>query len=195
MPSLGVVAGILLAATALLSSTDADTGIGITVASIDVDKGLKAGTRTDLPAVDIFNTGSTPQSYAVVVSTRTNQPELRPSPSWIDVSPRKFTLEPGKSQSLDLRLSVPSDARTGEYFALIGAEVDSPDQSIQPGVATKLTFSVVETSWLEGRRNEINRWLEDGMPWTALGPAAVLGLLLFRWASRRLRFRLPFEPR
>lgn len=191
----GILASFCVISGLFSGPSEADPGVGITLSKIEVNDGLKAGSRVDLPAIGVFNTGTSRQDYEMVVSTRGSQAELRPNPNWIEANPPRFSLAPGQSQQVELHLTVPAGASVGQYLALIEAQVDDPGQPIQAGVAAKLTFAIVETSWYEARKRQLDGWLDDAQPWTTIVPIALLVAIAFRWSSRRVRFRLPFEPR
>jgi hypothetical protein len=187
-----------LVALAIVSPkpSTADRGVGVTIGRIDVNDKVKPGGQYDLPAIGILNTGSQEEDYKLGLAFLTDRTERRPAPTWIQFSPSIVRIEPGKSRMVDVRLIVPDGAEPGDYFALLEASVgDQTTDSTLAGAATKLTFTVAPSSWLDAQWTRINRWLDDNQPWTTIAPVAALGVLALRWSSRRVRFRLPFEPR
>jgi hypothetical protein len=190
-----VLALLFTAATG--SGTSAgDSGIAITVGKIAVSEGLKPGGRYDLPSVGVINTGTKRQAYELTVDYIDGQTEKRPSPRWIEFAPRSFVLDAGEAQTVRIHLELPTGADPGDYFAYIQAQsTNSLDQSIQAAVATKLSFSVKSTNWFDAQKTRINRWLDGASPWPQVLVIASLAAVALRIASKRVRFRLPFEPR
>jgi MYXO-CTERM domain-containing protein len=58
-----------------------------------------------------------------------------------------------------------------------------------------LSFTVASASGLEGWRNRVEQFLDDGEPWTYAVPILALLALLALGSRRYLRYRLPFEIR
>ncbi|MGE0058475.1 MAG: hypothetical protein AB7T32_10880 [Dehalococcoidia bacterium] len=188
----GALALFLLSAPAL----NAERGVGVTLGEITVNGSVKPGGQYHLPQIGVLNTGSTAEDYRLSLSFLTNRSELRPDESWLRFDPPIVRIEPGASQMVNVRLEVPTGARAGDYFALLEASVgDQSTDTMLAGAATKLTFTVAPSSWLDAQRTRLNRWLDDAQPWTTIVPIALLVAIAFRWSSRRVRFRLPFEPR
>ena len=193
-----LVLALLLSFLVVVSSpdADADAGIGITMGKIQVDEELKPGGRYALPAVGVINTGDRQQQYRVLISYLEEGGTLRPPQRWVELDPSRFVLDAGKTQTVGVTITLPAGAEPGHYFALIEAQmVNEGDQSLQAGVATKLTFSVAESGWLEATRRQINNLIDDTMPWSFLLPGLALAAVVLRASQRWLRFRLPFEMR
>ncbi len=186
----------LVVVAGLFNEAGADSAVGITPGKIDVDDELKPGGRYALPPVIVINTGKEKQEYEVIVSFTADQVERRPAGKWLTIEPQHFELDPSKSQQVQFRVSLPASAAPGQYFALLEAQsVARNGQSFQPSVATKLTFSVGNSGWLETSRRQVNNFLDDSSPWIYVLPLVGAAAILARWSSRRVRFRLPFEPR
>jgi hypothetical protein len=185
---------------ALLSAspgTQAEPGVAITPAKIDVDDELQPGRRYELPRVSVINNGTTAQEYEVLISYENVAGLEKPPAQWVKLQPHRFMLAPGQAQLVEVEVAVPVQARQGEYYAFIEAStvVSGAGQSISAGVATTLRFTVADASGLQGWRNRIDQFLDDGEPWTYLVPAGALLALLLFWSRRYLRYRLPFEIR
>ena len=147
-PSL--LAGLIGLVFALGGSTvEAQTGVGINVGIIRVDQGLAPGGGYHLPHVGVINTGHVPGDYGIRIIHRHQQQALRPPQEWFSFEPDRFNLEPGLSQNVEIGLTLPDNARPGDYFAFIEAyRVVSEDEkhgglAIQLAAATKLYFTVV----------------------------------------------------
>jgi hypothetical protein len=168
--------------------------VGISPGTIEVNGLLEPGGRYNLPPVGVTNTGDLEQNYRVAIRHYEDEGTQRVPPAWIQIEPRTFHLAPGEHQSIDLSITLPGGAEPGEYLTLVEAQMGS-GQAIQGGVATVLSFSVDESSWLESLRRQVTRWLEDASPWVYLVPALIVAGSVVSWSSKRVRFRLPFEPR
>jgi hypothetical protein len=86
---------------------------------------------------------------------------------------------------VDVRLTLPSGADAGEYFAYLEAHpvTNAEGVSVSVAAATKVSFTVKDASWLEAQRTRVNRWLDDNqvLIWGLV--AVVLGALLYRYRS------------
>jgi hypothetical protein len=194
------LAGIIcVVSLALITRESAlgDQGVGITVGVIQVDEALSRGGSYSLPDLGVLNTGDEAGSYEVSVSYSSSQTQKAPPTGWFDLQPRTFFLAPGTSQSVQVRLTVPTGASPGDYFAYLEARPlgAGPNAAVSVSAATKLSFTVKPSSWLAAQRLRFNRFLDDNQPWSWLLPALALLALAF-WALRKLlpyRLRSPFE--
>jgi hypothetical protein len=188
--------GLLALVLGLNQVAGADSGVGISLGSINVDDDLKPGGRYALPEVTVINTGDSREEYQLAITYIEDYPAKRPAPDWVEFQPQRFVLDSGDAQPVVVRVTVPSGAEPGDYFALIEAQmVGDANESVQASVATKLRFAVAEGSWLDAKRRQINRWLDDAAPWPYIAAGGLLMGIALRVSSRRLKFRLPFEPR
>jgi len=193
------LAFILLLVGVVLPSSQgyADQGVGVNLGSINVDDRLRPGGDYGLPTLGVLNSGDEPGEYILSIGHDEKQTELEPPVGWFEFQPPRFHLDAGETRNVDIRLKLPSGADPGDYFAYIEARpvAKSADANVGIAAATRLSFTVEPSSWLDAQRRIFERWYNDNLPWTFVLP--VLGLLsmaLF-YASKRLRFRLPFEPR
>ncbi len=185
----------LLAVTVLLSLSlfaivHADPGVGVNVGSIDVEDELTPGGGYDLPGVGVINTGDDALDYTLSVGYDEGQSALRPPEDWFGFQPSRFTLEPGAARAVSVRLTLPASARPGHYFAYLEAHpvAAANGVSVSVAAATKLSFSVKQTSWLDAQRTRLNRWLDEHQTLIFVVTGTVLlGLALWTWR------RLPFE--
>ena len=131
-------------------------GVGVGTGKIQVDQELKAGLIYTLPPFSVINTGDEPASYKVFVQHRENQPELVAAPEWFTLSPQTFTLQPGKVQTVRVKLNLPiQGVKPGDYFGLLTAQPDLPavtagGTSIGVAAASKLYFTVAPANIFEG---------------------------------------------
>jgi len=190
------LAVIALAMFVAVSTASADSGIGITPGRIQVNDVLKPGGRYELPSLAVINTGDEKQTYEVVLSFEDGNGLQRPAPSWMKIEPKKFALDGQESRSVSVNISLPGGVEPGDYFAYLEAKmVNDSGQSIHASVATQLAFTVGESGWLDTLVRQINNLLDDASPWIYIVAAGGLAVAALRWSSRRVRFRLPFEPR
>jgi hypothetical protein len=194
---------LLVAAAAGLSlfavlgaSSNAERGVGVTLGQMAVTEKVKPGERYSLPQLGVLNTGSQAEEYRLGLTFVKGRPEHRPNESWVTFSPSRVVIQAGDSRMVDVQLRIPADAEPGNYFALLEASAgDAGADSTLAGAATKLTFTVAPSSWLETQKRRFDQWLDDSQPWTMLIPVFLLGVIALMTASKRVRFRLPFEPR
>src|SRR5690606_14056062 len=114
---------------------------------------------------------------------------------WFSFQPDSFSLEPGQSRQVSVRIDLSRNAEPGEYFALLRAQtVGDGAAGTEVGVAaaTKLTFSVEPASWFQAQRHRLNRWLDDMAPWAYIAPLGLLAVFLVLKA-RKLPYRVRLE--
>ena len=183
----------LLVLSSLPSS--ADSGVAITVGSIQVDKELKPGSRYSLPSFNVLNIGDQRQEYELGLVSSGDLEVKLPSAKWMEFEPRTFTLNAGESQSVNVKVRLPRRAQPGDYSALLEARMVNDDGGVHGGVATVLDFTVGESGWLETLRRQVSNFVDDNSLWLILGLGSALIFGTLKFSSRHLRFRLPFEPR
>lgn len=138
----------------------AGVGVGVGVGKIIVDSPLKPGVIYQFPPIVVINTGDVPSEYTTSIQYHADQernPEmgLRPPAEWFVFEPATFSLEPGQTKSVAVRVNLPiKGVPPGRYFAYLQAQ---PVQKSEGGVtlirvaaATKLWFTVVPSSWWMG---------------------------------------------
>ena len=178
-------------------AAQADRGVGVSLGRIEIVDVLSPGAGYKLPALGVLNTGDEPGDYEVAITYRADQPEKRPRDSWFELQPRQFHLNAGESRSVDVHLTLPTGADPGDYFAYIEARPITEGEGVRVGVAaaTRVTFTVKPSSWLQAQRLRINRWIDESEPWSFIVPGSILGGLLFMTLQRHVRFRSPIERR
>jgi hypothetical protein len=187
------VFSLLLLALALSATVaEADHGVGVTVGKIQVDDRLAKGGSYALPSIGVINTGSEQQTYEVVLSFEEGQSTLKPKPAWFDIRPERFDLAPGATRQVALQLVLPTGATPGDYEALIEAHEVATGEGVAIGAAaaTRLTFTVKQSSWLDAQATRLNRELDSLQPWTFVIPGAALTLIALRQFSRSFEFSL-----
>ena len=98
----------------------AKIGVGVGIGKIQVDQPLKSGLIYTLPNFVLVNTGNEPSEYGVQIVYHENQKEMRPAKEWFKFEPSQFFLEPGQSQLVQIKLTLPiRSAKPGDYFAFL----------------------------------------------------------------------------
>lgn len=199
-PQLSRLTILLLALMACLMpvTISAQAGVGVNLGSIQVDEDLAPGGRYYLPFVGVINTGQEASDYSVRISYRTDQEQLRPPTDWFSFSPAVFYLEAGELGTVSIQIDIPITARPGDYFAHIEAFPVMPDE---PGVvlgvaaATKLSFSVRSSNWVQASWQWLYHRIDDAAPYSYFMPGLALVLAVGYWVKRRVHIRIRFERR
>jgi hypothetical protein len=178
-----------LAGAALLGSAPAAaaTGVSIDVARIVVSQRLAPGGVYRLPAFGIRNPGSERTVYRLGVTYLQGQTGKRPPAEWFHFTPDTIVLDAGESQAVSARVELPPGADSGDYAALVGAQI-VPEQSgarVGAAAAARLTFAVEPSSGLEAWLRRIERLFSDQAPWSWFFPVLVASTLLAWRLGRR----------
>ncbi len=144
-----ILAGFFLFLLVFFSSflpAFARLGVGVGTTRIQVQEILKPGIIYELPPFTVLNTGDEPADYGVDIAYHQDQPELKPAPEWFAFDPPKFHLEPGKVQSVKVKLNLPIRTVPGKYFAYLEGypikKSDGQNTQVSIAAAGKLYFSV-----------------------------------------------------
>lgn len=174
----------ILASFPLLSS--AEVKVGVLTGKIIVDQELKPGLIYTLPDLVVVNNGTEPSDYGVAIQHRENQPELKPEKEWFDFEPREFRLEPGKTQVVHIRLTLPvNGVKPGNYFVLVQAHpvnkaVEVGGVTISVAAAAKLYFTVSPGNIFMGVYYRLVSFFETYAPWSfVVGGLVLLAILIF----------------
>jgi hypothetical protein len=191
--------GVLLAAVLGLrpATIEADRGVGVNLGRIDIEDRLSPGGGYNLPTLGVINTGDEAGEYEVVITYQHDQRQERPSQDWFAFQPQRFLLEAGRTQNVRILLTVPTGADAGDYFAFIEAHPAAEESGVSVGVAaaTKLTFTVKPSGWLQAQQVRLNRWIDDSQPWSYLIPGAILLVGALLTLRRFFRIGLRIERR
>ena len=184
----------LLATVAFLgaAATSADKGVGVTLGEIVVEERLAPGGSWELPRLGVLNTGDEAGAYEVTVSYAEGASGKRPPAGWFTFSPARFDLTAGNSRMVDVRLTLPTGAEAGEYFAYLEAHpvTSAEGVSVSVAAATKVSFTVKDASWLAAQRTRVNRWIDDNQ--LLIGGVLAVGVIVLLYMKRHL---IPFEVR
>lgn len=164
-----LIFALILLILILPSTIFAKIGVGVGTGKIQVEDKLKPGTIYELPSLTVLNTGDEESDYEVNVSYHEKQPQLRPPQYWFIFSPQKFHLEPGKTQTVSIKLNLPVMTEPGDYFAYLeGHPVKksvSGNTSIGVAAAAKLYFTVIPGNLFEGVYFKILSFWKVYSPW------------------------------
>lgn len=169
----------------LPASSQARVGVGVGTGKIELNEVLLPGKSYELPQLTVINTGDEISDYSVGVSYHEQQPEMMPPREWFYFSPDKFNLEPGQSQPVSIKLSIPVKADPGRYFAYVeGFPVvsDSSETRVNIAAATKLTFEVGTSGILSAWYHNITSFWNDNhwLNWVLGVIVLVLIVMIFR---------------
>jgi hypothetical protein len=180
-----LAAAVIGALAVAAADAHADRGVGVNLGRIRIEDHLKPGGSYSLPVLGVVNTGDEPSEYEVVINHLQGEDKLPPPPGWFSVQPDRFSLEPGRVQTVRIRLTLPTEAEPGDYFAFIEAHLAPTGGAATVGAAaaTQLSFTVKPSSWLQAQRVRVNRWIDGSEPWSYVVPGlslVALGLLTVR---------------
>ena len=185
---------VLLVFLTFAAPLQAQIGVGVNLGKIEVDKPLTPGGIYHLPTLGVINTGHQAGDYEVEVTYMHEQKELKPAVEWFHFDPQSFPLQAGASQAVAITLSIPLNARPGNYFALIEAHPIVKGSGVAIGVAaaTKLYFSVKPANILVAVQARVVTFSENTSPYSYIG-MGVVGFIIVAYLFRRyfrIRFRL-----
>lgn len=163
-------------------------GVGVGTGKIQVDDKLKPGLIYELPPLMVLNTGDESSEYGMSVTYHEKQTELAPLEKWFNFSPERFSLDPGKVQTVAVKLNLPLKVQPGNYFAYLEAhplkKSQSENTSVGIAAATKLYFTVVPANFFQGIYYKIVSFWKIYSPWTNRA-ALVLGVILLFFFFKR----------
>ena len=189
----------LLSAALLLAlgpvTARADQGVAIDLGAVRIDELLWPGSSHGLPSIGVSNPGDEPGAYRMGVSQVEGQEALAVNPDWLNFDPPQFELQPGASQAVAVRLTLPGDAEPGRYEALLQAALAPRGEGALVGAAAaaRLTFTVQPSRGLAGFLHDLNGFFVELAPWSYLIPGLVV-VGFFAWRLNG-RFRLRIERR
>lgn len=165
----------------LTSIALAGIGVGVNLGKIEIDEPLKPGGIYNFPSIGVINTGDEPGDYELEITYHQDQPQLRPAQEWFSFNPSSFHLEPGQSQSVAIKLSLPVKTKPGDYFAYLEAHPvikAGPGTTIGVAAATKTYFSVVPANIWQAIIWRISSFFTMYAPWTYVALAIVIGAII-----------------
>jgi hypothetical protein len=169
----------LVVAVIIVPITFGLVSVGVGTGKIVVDESVKPGGIYNLPPLTIFNNGDEKTDYGIETTFNETQAQLKPETSWFNFSPATFTLEPQKTQTVHVQLTVPVNTHPGDYFAYLEAhpvvKANAGSTSIGIAAATKLSFSVVASTPLQAVLYRISSLFTNYAPWSGI----ILSMLIF----------------
>ncbi len=156
----------------------AKIGVGIGTGRIEINEPLRPGGIYDLPSLSIVNTGDEPSDYGVRITYHGQYPELKPAEEWFSFSPSSFRLEPGQSQTVAVKLSLPiKGVEPGDYFCFLQAHpVVKSEEGItivSIAAASKLYFTIIPANiWWAMYYRLLALWTRYS-PW----PQVIIGVI------------------
>lgn len=183
MKKYNIVGTILFVFLFILSPfyASAGIGVGVGIGKIVMDKSLSPGGTYTLPSLPVINTGTESSQYSVTVEYREGVEEIRPEKNWFSFDPSSFIVEPGNSKNINIVLSIPTDAKPGDYFVFLQAQpikdqalVDNSNTSVNIAAAAKLYFTIAPANIFEATYYKITALYEKCYPYDAL----ILGFII-----------------
>ena len=173
----------------------AKIGVGVGIGKIYVDQPLKSGLIYTLPTFVLVNTGDEPSEYGVQIVFHENQKEMRPAKEWFKFEPSQFYLEPGQSQLVQIKLTLPiRGAQPGDYFAFLQGrplqKTESGMTSVGVAAATKLYFTVTPANFFVGVYYRVGSLLKLYSPWSYVVLAVIIIALLIVIFRRFFSFNI-----
>lgn len=160
-------------------------GVGVGTGKIQVQDKLKPGMIYNLPPLSVLNTGDVASDYIVLITYHQDQKQIKPKQDWFIFSPKKFYLNPGQGQAVDIKLNLPINAVPGDYFAYLEAQpvlkTARGGTTIGIAAASKLYFTVVPANFLSGiYYKTVSIWkIYYPLPQIVLGIVILLLIILF----------------
>ena len=172
-----VLASLFLALS--FSLAFAKIGVGVGLGKIQIDEALSPGGIYNLPSLPVLNTGDEDGDYEVEVTYLSEQEEMQPAGEWFAFSPQSFPLTAGSSQTVDIVLTLPVDARPGNYFAFLEAHPVAKGEGVTIGVAaaTKLNFTIEPKGVLGAAIERVRSLIEANRP-MAYSIAVIAGVVV-----------------
>lgn len=171
----------------------AGAGVGINLGKIEIDQPLKPGGIYNFPAIGVINTGDTAGEYELAITYHQDQPQMRPVQEWFNFSPAKFHLEPGQSQTVAVKLSLPIKTKPGDYFAYVEAHPiikAGPGTTIGVAAATKTYFKVMPANIWQAMYYKITTFFAIYAPWTYVVLAMVIAAIIIALFRKFFAFQI-----
>lgn len=171
----------------------AGIGVGVNLGKIQIDEPLRPGGIYNFPSIGVINTGDEPGEYELAVTYHQDQPQLRPAQEWFSFNPSSFHLEPGSSQSVAIKLTLPMKMKPGEYFCYLEAHPIikvGPGTTIGVAAATKTYFSVVPANIWQAIYYKISSFLVIYAPWTYVVLAVIIAAIIIAVFRKFFAFQI-----
>jgi hypothetical protein len=186
------VAAVVLLSMAAPEAWASDYVIASDAESITVDQAIHPGQTVTLPSFGIYNKGTKRADYEMVVVAVDKAGGL--DATWVEFSPRTFSLDPGGVSKISATVVVPSDTRPGTYRALLAGRVVNPggsDVQMSVGIGPMLTMEVAGGWWLSAAWFKFTDLFQRSAPWSYFGAIvaalAILAVVLALISRRSAR--------
>jgi hypothetical protein len=164
----------------------------IAPSKVTVDEPMGQGEEIRLPSFTVSNLGDESGTFVMDLFHFAGQREKRSDPSWFQIDPLSFTLEPAATQTVNVRMRIPRDAAAGDYRSFLRATAQPTADpaagraTVSPAVAVTLVFTVENRNF--HFYDPLVDFFSDRAPFSYIG----LGLLVLAVAIEllRRRFRL-----
>lgn len=179
-----VTFGILLLLFLFPLAVFAKIGVGVGTGKIQIDQAIKAGAIYQITPLVVINTGDEASDYTISIQKLEGQEEAIPEEDWFSFEPEVFSLEPGKVQTVQIKLSLPiKDVEPGKYFTFLQARPIASETvkgtSIGVAAASKLYFEVAPSNFFQGLYYRILSIYDNNRPW----PQIIIGVILLAIVS------------
>jgi len=172
----------------------AKIGVGLGTGKIELKEPIKAGGIYDLPPLGIFNTGTESTNYEAGVAYHADYPQMHPPKEWFSFYPAQIFLEPGRSQSVSVKLTIPVKATPGDYFAFLEAypivKKESGITGVGVAAASKLYFSVAPSNLWQAIIFRTATLFNRSRPWSYIVPAMILLALIIKFLRKFFSFKI-----
>jgi hypothetical protein len=195
----GALSGILLLlfpAASGLAAGQPREGVAVDLGRVAIREPLLPGGGYTLPTLGVRNPGTVRTRYRMAVAAIRGR-RAAPQESWFRFSPTTFTLAPGDTRPVRVKLSIPPGADPGDYEALVGARIanDKPGPRVGAMAASHLTFTVDASSTLAAWTNWLESFFGDHAPWSYVTPGLIAFAAMLWWLRKRFKLRLLVERR
>lgn len=171
----------------------AGVGVGVGTGEIKLDKPIKAGGIYTIPTLQITNTGDEAGNYKIGLAFHVERKQLRPKLEWFSFEPSRFFLEPGKSQRVEIKLTIPLKAQPGDYFTYLESSSFTEEEHVtKVGVAvgTRLFFTVIPSNIWQAITFRASSLWKMYSPWNWVVLGVVLAAILIVFFKKKFAFQI-----
>jgi hypothetical protein len=165
----------------------ASVGVGVQAGPVRLTGAAHPGGQYALPPVYVVNTGTQPESVAIVIERISPGSGRTVPPSWITVSSGPVRLAHAQSARVPLSLAIPARAAPGHYFSDVVAKGTAPlsagGANLGVAAATDLEFTVTPGAAATGSAG-VPGWL---LPYVAAVIVAAAAVVVIRRTGIRVR--------
>jgi len=187
--------GLISLALTIPLFVSARVGVGVGAGKIQMTEQLKPGKTYELPVLPILNTGDEFSAYEATVEYHENIPQMWPKREWFKFTPQTFELEPGQVKNVKVELSLPVNAKPGEYRAYLEGHPVKKSRAtggaaVGVAAAADLRFTVVPANILAAWYYKITTFYSRYHPYDTIGLALLASAYLFYWVKKNFKFQI-----